>query len=201
MKIGPKYKIARRLGAHLFDKTQGPKFAEAKSARREVRGRPGSGTNFGLQLLEKQRVRFSYGIPERQFKRYVNEVIKKKGKNQIERLYQKLETRLDNAVYRMGLARSRMASRQFVSHGHIIVNGKRVTIPSYNLGVGDKVSIREGSRSKGMFAALQSDLKEKIVPEWLKFNVQKIEAEVASLPPLPTQGGFDLSTVIEFYRR
>lgn len=202
MRIGPKYKIARRLGAHLFDKTQTPKFALAKSRRGDRIGRPGAATDFGSQLLEKQRVRLSYGVLERQFKRYVNDITKKRGKNHAEQLYQKLETRLDNAVYRLGFAKSRMASRQLVSHGHITVNSKRTTIPSYNLEIGDQIAIREGSRSKGVFTNLEEDLKEKLIPLWLKLDLSKKEGKVVNLPPLsPGQSVFDLSTVIEFYRR
>lgn len=202
MKIGPKYKIARRLGAHLFDKTQTSKFALAKKNQEGKRGRPGSSTNFRTQLLEKQRVRFSYGVGERQFKRYVKDVIAGKRKNQEGELYQKLETRLDNAVYRIGLANSRPAARQLVSHGHITVNDKRITIPSYNLKVGEIISIRDGSRGKNIFKNIDEVLKEKTIPSWLKLDLKKKDAVVAASPEVAVgQSLFDLRTVIEFYKR
>src|SRR6185312_9992594 len=123
MKIGPKYKIAKRLGASVFEKTQGQKFAIAqeRTARNKPRGR--GATEYGKQLLEKQKVRITYGISERQFGNYVAEAMATHGANPAELLHRLLELRLDNVIYRLGLAPTRRAARQMVSHGHITVDG------------------------------------------------------------------------------
>ena len=127
MKIGPKYKIARRLGPAVFEKTQTQKFAlsEARHAAGKKRDKRSKAlSDFGLQLIEKQRVRFSYGITERQLSNYVEKAIETKG-NPSENLFASLESRLDNVVYRMGIAHTRRLARQMVSHGHFVVYGKR----------------------------------------------------------------------------
>jgi len=204
MKIGPKYKIARRLGAHIFDKTQTQKFALSKARRseKEFKHRSFVKSDFGTGLIEKQRVRFYYGISERQFSRYAAEVIGKKASKQEEGLYEKLERRLDNVVYRIGLAPSRRAARQMVSHGHILVNGRRVKVPSYEVSAGDGILVREGSRRRAIFSGLAERLKDKEMPYWLSFDPTRFEGKVNSLPaPSGRETIFDLKAVIEFYKR
>src|SRR5690348_2193115 len=128
MLLGPKYKICKRLGASVFEKCQTQKFqlAEAR-APRKTRGRRG-GSDFGTQLLEKQKARFTYGLSESQFSRYVHEAMEKKGKDSVIGLLTRLESRLDNVIYRAGFVKTRRAARQMVSHGHVLVNGRRVNV-------------------------------------------------------------------------
>src|SRR3989344_4402592 len=201
---GPQYKIARRLGAHLFEKTQTQKFA----ARAQRKGRatqskhPSSRTDFGMQLLEKQKLRVAYGISERQFSRYVKDAVAKKNANSIEKLNEGLEPRLDNVVYRSGFAPTRAGGRQMVSHGHFLVNGKRVTIPSYTVKKGDIISIREGSKNAGIFNSLIERITERKSPEWLTVDSALRQVTISAMP---SAGGidinFNLAAVVEFYSR
>ena len=129
---GPKYKIARRLGASVFEKTSTAKFAlrTERKSRNLAGKRPKARSNYGKQLIEKQKVRFTYGISEKQFRNYVREVIDKNSSNPTEALFALLEARVDSVVLRSGFVPTKQAARQAVSHGHITVNGKRITIPS-----------------------------------------------------------------------
>ena len=207
MRIGPRYKIARRLGAHIFDKTSGPKFTLHLARKKTAQGRKFSrGGDFAKALLEKQKVRFHYGIAERQFKRYALDVIAKKTANQDRALYEKLETRLDNVVYRLGLAASRAAARQMVCHCHIRVNGKRVNMPSYGVYAGDVISVRPGSMRKAIFndisSKLQENQKEVFFPPWLTVEPKKVEAKITGMPQMKETGThFDFAPVLEFYKR
>lgn len=197
MKIGPRYKIARRLGAHLFNKTETQKFA-LRSSSRGGRGRPPS--NYGKQLLEKQQARFIYGVMNRQLARYAREAVSEK--NPEESLWLRLERRLDNTVYLLGFAASRQAARQLVSHGHMTVNGRRVTIPSYTLSVGDTVSVREGSRKRKLWGGLEERAKTLTIPEWLFLDSSKLEGKVKRLPAYVRSAvPFNVAAIIEFYRR
>jgi small subunit ribosomal protein S4 len=203
MKIGPKYKIARRLGAPIFEKTQTQKFALSQ-ARKEKSGknfsRPKS--EFGLQLLEKQKARFTYAVTEKQFSKYAKEALAKKDRQALSRLYSALELRADNVAYRAGFAPTRLAARQMVSHGHLLVNGKRITIPSYRLGEGDVLSQRVASMSKPLFASLGERVKGMNHPAWLRFDKEKNSATVIAIPKYePSDSLFDMNAVLEFYSR
>lgn len=203
MKIGPKYKIARRLGAAVFEKTQTAKFALRTEKRsRNSSKRPKALTGYGKQLIEKQKVRFSYAISEKQFVNYVREVIESNSSNPSESLFGILESRVDSVVLRSGFVPTRLASRQAVSHGHITVNGRRITIPSYRLKVGDVVGIREGSKDKGLFKEISERVSEITAPNWIKLNKTTFQAEFTGNPTI-TLGDqkFDLQTVIQFYKR
>lgn len=198
----PKYKIARRLGPGLFEKTQTQKFALREGRRKETRDRPRAKSEFALQLIEKQKARYNYGIGERQFGKYVREALAKKRAKPDEVLFERLETRLDNVVYRMHLAPTRQAARQMVSHGHITVGDVRITIPSYNVKVGDKVKIREASVKKVIFADLAEKLKDGQTPSWLSFDPEKRAGEVQGRPKLvKSELLFDIAAILEFYRR
>lgn len=194
----PKYKIARRLGAGVFDKTQNPKFAA--SSGKFGNKRPKALSEYGAQLVEKQKTRFSYGITERQLANYVKKSTHVKGSGIAEKLYETLESRLDNAVYRMGLAPSRRAARQMVSHGHFIVNDKRVTIPSYELKSADVIKVREGSKSKKIFTGLAEKMKDYNYPAWLTFDTGTMQGKILDKPK-NTEGFIDLNAVLEFYSR
>ena len=124
MIIGPKFKIAKRLGAQIFEKTQTQKFALSEARRGQRQGRRrGNISDYKRQLIEKQKLRFTYGISEKQLRRYINEATSK-SHQPIALLMSRLESRLDNVVYRLGLAKTRQFARQMVSHGHILVNEK-----------------------------------------------------------------------------
>ena len=157
-------------------------------------------SEFGAHLIEKQKVRNVYGVGEKQFSNYVKKAKEKKGTNPTETLYESLESRLDNIVFRLGLASSRALSRQLVSHGHIIVNGRKVTIPSYRGVPGDKISIREGSKGIGPFKELAVKLEKYPHPEWIKFDMGSGEALIQGKPK-DANFPFNLSSVIEFYSR
>lgn len=201
MKIGPKFKIAKRLGAPIFEKTQTQKFAvsAARQGLKKKNVRPGQMSDYKRQLIEKQKMRFSYGITEKQLRRYVNESIEKSTEPTIF-LMKRLESRLDNVAYRLGLAPTRRASRQLTSHGHVRVNDRKMTIPSHQVKVGDIITIREGSRDSAMF----TDLAEKTtaVPAWLKFDAKNLEGKVEAVPTYePSETLFDPEQVFEFYSR
>ena len=195
------YKIARRLGAKIFAKTQNPKFILHKKVRRKKRPSPVS--EYGLQLIEKQKMRYTYNLSEKQFARYVKMAIAKKGTNPVEYLYTRLESRLDNIVFRLGLVGTRPFARQVVSHGHITVNGRRVTIPSYSVVHGDEIGVREQSKDKKAFTAIEETTKEYVTPPWLSFNVKKRSGKVVGAPKFDdtSEDVFNVTSVIEFYSR
>jgi small subunit ribosomal protein S4 len=200
MKIGPKFKIARRLGAPIFPKTQTQKFKAA--SEKKTRGRQKPATNFGIQLLEKQKARFTYGVSEKQFSKYVKNIIDAKGANPHEKLFEVLETRLDNLVYRLGIAPSRASARQIVSHGHIRVNGKRMNIPSYQVYKNDVITIREGSLNKPIFSDLSEKIKDRELPAWIGKEGKDLKWIVINIPTYQgTDLLFDLNAVIQFYKR
>jgi small subunit ribosomal protein S4 len=206
MKLGPKFKIARRLGAPIFEKTQTAKFKaslEAGENKRPGKGkRPGAKSDFAKQLIEKQKARFTYGVSEKQFSTYVKKVIESKTTHPVPQLFQALETRLDNVVYRLGLTSTRRFARQAVSHGHILVNGRKLNIPSYTVKAGDQISIREGSKGNGIFKEFDEKMKTLEVPTWLTWNTERKQASVLRMPSHEGQETlFDLSAVLEFYKR
>ena len=187
------------MGPGVYDKCQTSKFTSSASKFTPGR-RPKAPTEYGTQLLEKQKIRFSYGISERQLYNYVKKASHIKGAGTAEKLFESLESRIDNAIYKMGLGRSRRAARQMVSHGHFIVNDQRVTIPSYELKAGDVVKIREGSKSKKLFDNLAERLKDYNAPEWVSFDMKTMEGKVMGKPK-NTETFLDLNAVLEFYSR
>lgn len=203
MQIGPRYKKARYLGAPIFRKTQTQKFALRSQAKggKKSGGRMGGKSEYGRQMLEKQKARYSYGVSGGQFTNYVKNALASKGDN-AKNLLGLLEARLDNVVLRAGFAPTRSAARQLVSHGHIIVGGKKITIPSYAVSVGEKISIREGSKKKTVFAKLDDELKTITAPAWLKVNTETKEISVEGEPTADaTELLFDVRSVLEFYTR
>ena len=152
---------------------------ESKRNQKEVRRAKKS--EYGLQLTEKQKLRFIYGVLEKQFRKYYVMATKKTGVTG-EVLLQILESRLDNVIYRMGFAKTRQQARQMVSHGHITVNGKKVDIPSYLVKVGDVISVKEESRaSAGIKTIVLANSDNKVVPGWLEVDAEKFTGKVVSL--------------------
>lgn len=204
MRRGPQYKISKRLGEPVFSKTQGPKFAlslERKTQKRGTGRRRGPRSEFGAQLIEKQKIRYTYGIHEKQFSKYVKKSRLDKKTTPIQSLYKHLESRLDNVVYRLGLVETRPFARQVVGHGHIYVNGRRVTIPSYVVEKGDTISVRPASKTNKIFANI-ADRDITKSPNWLALDVKAMEGKVVGEPgsdELPLNLNF--GSVIEFYSR
>jgi len=201
MKLGPRYKICKRLGSSIYEKCQTQRFqlSEARSAKNKKRRRPGS--EYNRQLLEKQKMRLTYGLSEKQFSHYVEKALENHV-NPSETLFQALESRLDSVVYRMGLAGTRRMARQLVSHGHITVNGKRMTIPSYRVKPTDVLHVREGSRTSSLFANLNETLAEYRSPEWVTYDPSAYQGSLKQLPSYAAQDvGVDVQAVFEFYTR
>ena len=195
----PKFKICKRLGAGVYDKCQTSKFS-ASTGGFSGGKRPKPLTEYGAQLNEKQKIRFSYGITERQLSNYVKKATLAKGTHTAENFYEELESRLDNIIYRMGFSNSRRGTRQMVSHGHFTVNDKKVTIPSYEVKLGDIIKIREGSKTKKIFDNLAERLKDYKAPEWISFDIAKMEGKIVDKPK-NIETFLDLNAVLEFYSR
>lgn len=202
MRIGPKYKIARRLGAPVFEKTQTPKYALslARKERSDNKGRRKPKSEFGRELIEKQKVRFSYGISEKQFRNYVTKALH--SSDPVQRLFSILESRLDNVLYRAGLAKTRAQARQAANHGHIMINNARVTIPSILLSKGDVISLRAGSATSPLFGEVAERMKTATMPAWLKVDPVNRSVTIEAQPVyVERENIFDLGVVIEFYNR
>lgn|SRR3989344_2729631 len=201
MQIGPRYKKARYLGAAVFRKTQTPKYAMRAQAKTKTTKRRGQKSEYGKQLLEKQKARYSYGVSGGQFTNYVKAALQTKGDN-TKNLLRILEGRLDNVVLRAGFALSRAAARQMVAHGHLCVNGKIVNIPSYQVRIGDIITIREGSKKKVIFSKLDEEAKNVKLPSWITMDLEKKEIKVEGEPSTDTtELLFDVRQVLEFYTR
>lgn len=201
MIIGPKYKICKRLGGAIFEKCQTQKFQVSESRTLKAKRPRRGGSEYQKQLLEKQKLRFTYGLSEKQFGNYVQKALKSRT-NPALILFGFLETRLDSIAYRMGLAGTRRAARQMVSHGHLTVNGKRITIPSYRVRPEDTVAIREGSRSAAPFANLIERLTEYRAPAWVRFDAAACTGSLTDMPTLsPGELAIDLDAVFEYYTR
>lgn len=161
-------------------------------------------SEYGLQLAEKQKARKIYNITEKQFEKYFREAAKAKGRVP-DVLLGKLETRLDNVVFRLGLTGSRAKARQMVSHGHIFLNNRKITIPSLNVKKGDVVEIKKGSMRKVLFKDLESKLKKHQLPSWLvieKNDANEFKAKVLGMPErTEISAPFDIAMIIEFYSR
>lgn len=201
MKIGPKYKIARKLKAHVFEKTQTQKYAlreERKVKKRSFKPK----TDFGAQLNEKQKARMFYCVTEKQFAKYVKQAIAKKDSSPVVNLLKALEHRLDNTVWRAGILPTHLSARQAVAHGHFLVNGKKVYTPSFSVRDGDKITVREGSRDSKLFNEIEAKVVGTQSPNWLSWDAKTKELSVKT--GVFNQGSdllFDLGQVIEYYQR
>ena len=203
MKTGPRYKIAKRLGATVFEKAQTQKFAISaeRSAKNKRRGR-GRQSEYGKQMLEKQKVRVTYGLTERQFRNYVRKALAAHSAKPSDRLHELLELRLDNVVWRLGLASTRRGARQMVAHGHVMVNGKKSRVPSQRLDVDDTLAVREGSREHGVLVGFAERFSERPLPSWLLWDAKKMEGKVKEKPTAASSDvAGDLVSVLSFYTR
>jgi len=205
--LGPKEKKSRALGVNLFLKAERSGSQKSAMVRRPYR--PGmhgkarrSRSEFGLQLAEKQKLRLSYGLRERQLVQYVKEALRAKDITTPEALSRALESRLDSLVFRVGFAPSRSVARFLVSHGHCTVDGRRVDIPSMQLKPGQIFAIRLESKGKKFFENLSQTIKKHEPPSWISLDRENWTAKVASWPtPDQLQIPFNLSLVVEFYSR
>ena len=200
--INSKCKICRRLGVKLFlkgEKCMSPKCAMIKKPyppglRGKKRVSPLS--EFGKELQEKQKLKNWYNLSERQFRKYVKE------NPSPDPLIQKLELRADNVIFRLGFAASHAQARQLISHGHFLINGKRITTPSHQLKKGDKIGINPISQKKKIFESLPTVLKKHQPPIWFKLNIEKLEGEVTGLPTLEeVSPPAEMSAIFEYYSR
>ncbi len=201
MKIGPKYKIARKLRSKIFEKTQTQKYAVREE--RKLKHKPWRPkTDFGNQLNEKQKARMFYVVSEKQFRNYVTKALSDKGGSPASNLLGLLEKRLDNVVWRSGILPTHLNARQAVAHGHFLVNGRKVYTPSYHLREGDKVSIREGSKNSKLFGDFEAKAASLQFPGWMTVNAKDKEIVVKS-DTVTVDGEllFDLGQVIEYYQR
>lgn len=179
-------RLCRREGGKLFlkgDRCYSDKCAVVK--RSYAPGQHGQSrkkvSEYGIQLREKQKARRIYGILEKQFRNYFVKAERQKGITG-ENLLRILESRLDNVVFRLGLANSRVEARQLVRHGHFTVNGRKVNIPSYLVRVGEEIAVRENSRKSPKFAELAELAAHKTVPAWLELDKENLSAKVIALP-------------------
>ena len=205
MITGPRYKIAKRLGASVFEKTQSQKFAISKerTEKNKKRGRGrGRGGEYGKQILEKQKVRITYGVTESQFGNYVKKALESEKGNPLERLHESLELRLDNVIWRLGLTKTRRSARQMVAHGHVLINGKRVRVPSYQVALTDTIAVRDGSKKHGAFVGFEERFAERTLPSWLVWDAKKMEGKVVLRPTVVSADpAGDLAMVLSFYTR
>jgi small subunit ribosomal protein S4 len=204
--IGPWSKIDRRFGVVISGKKSAGRILSRRNfppgQHGRVKGRKRKLTEFGLRLMEKQKLKFLYGgIREKQFKRYFEEASKAKG-NTGQVLIELLERRLDNVVYRLGMASTRRQARQMVSHGHILVNGKKVDIPSYRVNVGDIVELSPTSRDVPQFRENVENIDPRSVPHWLELDKENFRGKVIDLPKdVQLEVPVNLQYIIEFYSR
>ncbi len=208
--IKEKCKICRRLGVKLFlkgERCYGQKCEIVKrnyppGIRSKKRNRKISG--YGRELAEKQKLRRWYNISERQFKKYVKETLAKGSRsgNAGDLLMKKLESRLDNTVYRFGFASSRFEARQLVNHGHFMVNKRKVDIPSYEIKKNDEIEIRAESRKKKKFEEIKTLIKNYKVPQWLSLDKEKMKGKVLDLPSEEDANvPVETSVIFEFYSK
>ncbi len=195
---GPAYKKSRRVGISTLE--TGKDLAKRPyGPGQHGNGRKGKLSNYGVQLVEKQKIRFTYGISEKQLKKTFEKAGKLDGIHG-ENMLKLLESRLDNIVYRMGIASTRRAARQFVNHGHVNVNGKKVDIPSYQVKPGDVVSVRENSKEHKAMKETLENINRNV--EYVSFDKNKLEGTYLRYPERSELSQeINESLVVEFYNK
>ena len=197
---GPRTRISRRFGIPMFGpdkylerRNYGPGVHGPKSRRKH--------TDYGLGLIEKQKLRYFYGLMERQFRGVYEKALKRRGVTG-EQMLQILETRLDNVVYHLGFATTRAAARQMVSHGHVKVNNRKVNVPSYALRVNDVIEVRESNVSRQLATKNLELSTSKVVPDWLSLTKDAFKGTVLRVPTRDEiQPIANEQAVVEFYSR
>jgi small subunit ribosomal protein S4 len=169
--------------------------------RRRPTGRRRRVSDRGLQLIEKQKVRYTYGVLERQFKRTFNAAERQQGITG-DNLLVLLERRLDNVIYRLGFADSRAQARQLVQHGHFTINGRKTNVPSFTVKEGDTIGWKDGSKNTEYYKQLLEDIESKSIVNWLSLDRQTLVGQVVSLPtPGDIGAEFDGQAIVEYYSR
>ncbi len=197
---GPRVRISRRFGVPIFGPTKylerrnyGPGVHGPKSRRKH--------TDYGLGLIEKQKLRYYYGLLERQFRGVYEKALRRRGVTG-EQMLQILETRLDNVVYHLGFANTRAAARQLVCHGHVQVNGRKVSIPSYALKVNDIITVKNTNVSRQLATKNLESATSRSIPDWLSLSKDELKGVVMRIPtrdeinPIANE-----QAVVEFYSR
>jgi small subunit ribosomal protein S4 len=208
--LNSKCKICRRIGVKLFLKGERCTSQKCQMVKKPYppgqkgKRRPTPLSEYGRELREKQKLKNLYNLKERQFKNYIKEVLKKRGKveNASDLLVKILESRLDNVIFKLGFTNSRSQARQLVSHGYFLVNGKPTNIPSRQLKKGDIISIKPQKVKKAVFKDIKSIVKKTKTPNWLEFNVEKLEGKLKEEPILEDViVPVEISSIFEFYSR
>jgi small subunit ribosomal protein S4 len=197
---GPRVRISRRFGVPIFGPTKylerrnyGPGVHGPKSRRKH--------TDYGLGLIEKQKLRYFYGLMEKQFRGVYEKALKRRGVTG-EQMLQILETRLDNVAYHLGFGNTRAASRQMVSHGHVKVNGRKVNIPSYALKVNDVVEVKDSNVSRQLATKGMEMATSRAIPDWLSLNKEAFKGVIMRIPSRDEiQPIANEQAVVEFYSR
>ena len=197
---GPRVRISRRFGVPMFGPTKylerrnyGPGVHGPKSRRKH--------TDYGLGLIEKQKLRYYYGLLERQFRNVYERALKRRGVTG-EQMLQILETRLDNVVYHLGFANTRAAARQMVAHGHVRVNNRKVNIPSFGLKVNDVIQVKDSNVSRQLASKNLEIATSRAVPEWLSLSKDELKGVVMRIPTREEiQPIANEQAVVEFYSR
>ena len=197
---GPRVRISRRFGIPIFGPSKylerrnyGPCVHGPKSRRKH--------TDYGLGLIEKQKLRYYYGLMERQFRGVYEKALKRRGITG-EQMLQILETRLDNVVFHLGFANTRAAARQMVSHGHVTVNGRKVNVPSFCLKVNDAVAVKNSNVSRQLATKNLEVATSRAVPDWLSLNKEEFKGTVMRIPTRDEiQPIANEQAVVEFYSR
>ncbi len=206
--IGPWVKLDRRFGAVVSGKRSAPRILQRRNyppgQHGRIRGRRRKLSEYGLRLLEKQKLKYLYGgLREKQFKRYFDRAAKSK-ENTGEALLQLLERRLDNVVFRLGFAVTRRQARQLVVHGHILVNGRKVDVPAYEVEEGDIIEIKPASREVPVIKENLENIDPRSVPEWLELDKANFRGKVLKVPEAVQdylEVPVNLQYIIEFYSK
>ena len=215
MIIDAKCKICRRQGVKLFlrgERCFSPKCAMVKrpyAPGLKGKRRKRAPSEYAKGLREKQNLKKWYGLGERQFKKYVKEILEKtrkarsgKAEDATVLLIRRLESRLDNVIFRLGIVSSRSFARQLVSHGYFKINNRPVDVPSFQVKKGDVIKVKPGKQKKKVFQNLAQALKKQRLPDWLVFDAQAFEAKVVNNPFLePANLPAEISVIFEFYSR
>jgi len=197
---GPTTRINRRFGQAIFAPTKAyerkphPPGQHGPRLRRKL-------SDYAIGLNEKQKLRFMYGMTEKQFRLMFEKVKAQRGVTG-DLFLQALETRLDSVIYRLGFAKSRAAARQFVGHGHIVVNGKKTDIASFIVKEGDEIEVRERTSSRQLATRAMEESQARTVPEWLTLNADGLKATVNRLPSTEeTENSINVQLIVEYYSR
>lgn len=198
---GPTAKISRRFGVELFGASKAFARRPFPPGQHGARAGRKKKSDYGVMLAEKQKLRFMYGVLEGQFRKYYQEAARRRGVTG-DILFQLLELRLDNVIYRLNFANTRAAARQMVSHGHVLVNGKKVNIPSYSCKPGDVVSIAAKARSQALAGRFIELAANATTPEWLELDAAKLSAKVLRVPTVEEINPIvNVQLIVEFYSR